>query len=116
MCDEYRGNGNKDGNYVHMVKHESNDPDDDLVDIEIGHCCVVTQCIRIPVTILSQLLTTALDDFDPTKTGWPKEYQDKLVGMTQKIKYVGDPLCKEEKSTEAELFPITMPLMKMKSK
>lgn len=72
--------GNNGGDYIKF--HSSSDEYDNIVHLEVGHCCVVTVNTKIPVEILTSLLSTAINGsklVDPSVLEWPAKYNEELL-------------------------------------
>ena len=74
--------GNKGGDYLRIAHIKDN-----MVRLEIGHCCVVTISHEIPVEILTSLLCKATNygDFENVELPWDDEFSQKLKAQVRKI-------------------------------
>ena len=87
----FRAEGNKGGDYFLIEKIEDG-KDDDIVNIEIGHCCVVYVDIQLPVAVLTALIGEYLQHEDDVadlfnkKIHWSKEYMKELTDQIKPSK------------------------------
>ena len=68
----FEAEGNKGGDYLRLRLVKEN-----LVDVEVGHCCVVTVRKRMPVEILTAIIST-WQSFD---LPWEDEVNDALLSQ-----------------------------------
>lgn len=74
--------GNKGGDYLRIALIKDN-----IVQLEIGHCCIVTISHEIPVEILTSILSKATDygHFEDLELEWDDEFSQKLKAQVKKI-------------------------------
>ena len=73
--------GNNDGDYLFIKPLKDN-----MLGIEIGHCCVVSVRHEIPVEVVTAILTKAsFDDFKDGVEGWPDDFSSELKNKIRKL-------------------------------
>jgi len=85
--------GNNGSDYLTLLGDKKRD---DVVRVEIGHCCVMAR-VQIPIEALTYLLFDLASNPKELRkrlqdSGWPKEFREKLVRKIRRIKalWVGE--------------------------
>jgi DNA-binding protein YbaB len=80
--------GNKGGDYLYI----NTDTDNDVLDIEVGHCCIHVFDASVPVELVTALFNDMMIRFGtPEKfiqsRGWPQEFKDELIAKISRPVY-----------------------------
>jgi hypothetical protein len=76
--DRFYIEGNNGGDYLLLEKTDEND----IVFLDIGHCCVHTLRIKVPVAVLTLMFTEIFSEEDLqefVRNNWPTPYGEELA-------------------------------------
>jgi len=76
--DDFYIDGNNGGDYLLLKKTDQ----DDMVELEIGHCCVKSLRVKVPLPVITLLFHEAFWEEDLkelVRNNWPTPYGEELA-------------------------------------
>ena len=82
-----RVEGNNGGDFLAITVIERNKKingiDCDIIELEEGHCCIITLRVQIPVPVLTSLMSKT--PFTDLKLEWEEDFSDSLLKNCKKL-------------------------------
>lgn len=93
MSDSFRAEGNNGGDFIEVSSVFKDERDNEMIHLQVGHCCVYTINCVLPVSLLTKMLSDHIlpdDDFVAEKNEY-SNYWDKIQSMKTDINLSHDP-------------------------